>query len=326
MKDSLTRREILAGGTAAGVVAMTTGCTTLAKSDATALPNSNRRKVLTIAHLTDIHVQPERNAQAGMAMALHHAQSHPAKPDLIMIGGDCIMDALNQNRDRVAAQWKIWEETMRNECSLPVTNCIGNHDVWGWNKGASKTTGDEPEYGKAWAMQALGLDRRYYSYDQAGWHFIVLDSTHSDGGSSYTAKLDEEQFAWLEADLKATPASTPVLILSHIPIFAACPYFDGDNEKSGNWVVPGAWMHIDARRLKDLFNRHPNVKTSLSGHIHLVDRVDYLGVKYFCNGAVCAGWWGGPYQEFYNGYGLVELFDDGSVENEFVRFDWTVSG
>ncbi len=234
------------------------------------------------------------------------------------------MDALVQTHDRTALQWKIWRETLKAECSLPIRSCIGNHDLWGWDKQRSQTTGEEPQYGKQWAMDELELAERYYSYDQAGWHFVVLDSTHTDGGTGYTAKLDEEQFAWLEDDLRQTPSSTPILILSHIPIFAACPFFDGDNEKTGNWIVPGAWMHIDARRIKNLFQRHPNVKVCLSGHIHLVDRVDYLGVTYYCNGAVCGGWWSGPCQEFNNGYGLVELFEDGSFNNQYVEFGWKV--
>jgi 3',5'-cyclic-AMP phosphodiesterase len=67
--------------------------------------------------------------------------------------------------------------------------------------------------------------------------------------------------------------------------------FDGDNEKSGDWVIPGAWVHIDARRIVELFHQHKNVKLCLSGHIHLFDRVLYNGVTYICDGAVCGRWW-----------------------------------
>jgi len=82
-------------------------------------------------------------------------------------------------------------------------------------------------------------------------------------------------------------------------------------------------MHVDFRRIKDLFTKYPNVKLSISGHIHLVDRVDYLGVSYFCNGAVSGGWWGGKYQEFSNGYAIVELFEDGSFTNQYIEYPWT---
>jgi hypothetical protein len=81
-------------------------------------------------------------------------------------------------------------------------------------------------------------------------------------------------------------------------------------------------MHVDARKLKDMFLEHSNVKACLSGHIHLVDRVDYLGVSYYCNGAVSGAWWDGDYQECAPGYALVDLYDDGSVENVYVTYGW----
>jgi hypothetical protein len=64
------------------------------------------------------------------------------------------------------------------------------------------------------------------------------------------------------------------------------------------------------------------VKVCLSGHIHLVDRVDYLGVSYLCNGAVSGAWWKGPNQEFGNGYAIVDLFPDGAFTSTYHQFDW----
>lgn len=294
----------------------------LSQPRGTANNNHTAKRVLRIAHLTDIHVEPGRKSGEGLAACLHHVQNQTDRPDLIFNGGDSVMDALGADESRVRAQWDVFTRVFKNECSLPVEHCIGNHDVWGWDRTHSPATGKEPLYGKRWAMEALGLDTPYRSFDRVGWHFVILDSTHSTHNGSYTAKLDDDQFIWLDADLGAVDPATPVLILSHIPILAACAYLDGDNEKSGNWSVPGAWMHIDARRIKDLLLRHPNVKLCLSGHIHLVDRVDYLGVTYLCNGAVCGGWWKGPYQECDCGYSLVDLYDDGTFDHRYINFGW----
>jgi 3',5'-cyclic AMP phosphodiesterase CpdA len=181
--------------------------------------------------------------------------------------------------------------------------------------------GSDPKFGKVWACEVLGLERPYYSFDQAGWRFVVLDSTFRDG-NGYKGRLDDEQFEWLGDLLAKTDAKTPVVVVSHIPILAACAYFDGENEKSGNWVVPGSWMHIDARRIKDLFKKHPNVKLCLSGHMHLIDLVAYNGVTYFCNGAVSGAWWGGDYHECTYGYAMVDLFNDGTFENRYVPYGW----
>jgi len=139
----------------------------------------------------------------------------------------------------------------------------------------------------------------------------------------YQARLDDEQFEWLSADLAATDPSTPVIVCSHIPIVAACAYFDGENEKTGDWVVPGRWMHTDARRIKDLFVRHPNVRLAISGHIHLMDRVDYAGVTHLCNGAVSGNWWKGPYDQTPAGYALIDLYEGGGFSRQYVDFGWT---
>ncbi len=280
-----------------------------------------RQRVLRIAHLTDIHVAPERMAAEGLTACLRHAQSQKDKPDLILSGGDHIMDSISADEARTRQQWELYRKVLKAECSLPVEPCIGNHDCWGLNRKDSRTTGGELLYGKKWAMDALGMEREYRSFDRAGWHFVVLDST-CPKDDSYVARLDDAQFEWLAEDLRRTDPGKPVLILSHIPLLAVCVFFDGENEKSGDWVVPAAWVHIDSRRIKDLFLKHPNVKVCLSGHIHLVDRVEYLGVSYVCNGAVCGAWWKGPYQECDAGYALVDLYNDGSFENRYVQFGW----
>lgn len=313
-----TRRELVRVSVVA--TAGIAGASALAAADNT--PKQDRRRVLRIAHLTDIHAQPERQAGAGLAACLHHVQSQSDRPDVIFTGGDSVMDSLGANEARVRMQWDVFCRVLKTDNSLPIEHCIGNHDVWGLNRKDSHTTGAEPKYGKKWAMEILGLSRPYRSFDRAGWHFIVLDSTFPIE-QGYTARLDEEQFAWLKDDLAKVKAGVPVLILSHIPILSAAAFMDGENEKAGDWQVPGAWMHIDSRRIKDLFVKHPNVKVCLSGHLHLVDRVDYLGVSYFCNGAVCAGWWKGAYQECEPGYALVDLYADGACTRQYVSYGWT---
>jgi 3',5'-cyclic-AMP phosphodiesterase len=60
----------------------------------------------------------------------------------------------------------------------------------------------------------------------------------------------------------------------------------------------------------------------LSGHIHLVDRVSYLGKTYVCDGAVCGNWWRGPCQQFAEGYGVVDLWPDGTFEHQYVTYGW----
>lgn len=320
----VSRRQFLAGTTAALAAAATPAFLSAANSDSTPAAPA-RRRVLRIAHLTDTHVLPPRegfqDSAAGLARAIRHAQSQSDKPDVIFFGGDLVMDSLKHSKSDVLAQWDVWKRVVADEVKLPYKICLGNHDIWGWAARQPEWEND-PQYGKRLALDVLGLKERYYSFDQAGWHFVVLDSMQIDYASQhgYTARIDDAQFAWLAADLAATPRETPVLVLSHIPILGSCVFFDDDLENTGTWVIPGAWMHIDARRLKDLFHQHPNVKVCLSGHVHLVDDVSYLGVRYLCNGAVCGGWWKGNYQEFGPAYALVDLYADGTCDNRLVSY------
>lgn len=237
---------------------------------------------------------------------------------MFFFGGDVVMDSLAVDRSRLDAQWSIFQDVVRTNLATPAEYCLGNHDVWGWGERAKYQ--NEPQFGKPYALDRFELQKPYRSFDRAGWHFVFLDSTYPLEGDGYTARLDDEQFEWLADDLAAT--DKPVLIFSHIPILAACAYFHGDNESTGNWRVPGAWMHLDARRIKDLFLKHSNVKLCASGHMHLRDHVQYNGVDYVCNGAVCGNWWHGPFQECPSGYALIDLFEDGTFQNAYIDYGW----
>jgi 3',5'-cyclic AMP phosphodiesterase CpdA len=280
---------------------------------------------LRIAHITDMHILPTGPAMEGFARALRHVHALDPGVDFILNTGDCVMDSLEADADRARGQWDAFNSVLSAECSLPIYHAIGNHDVWGWGlpSNAQNAARADPLFGKGLALQQLGLIDRYYSFDQGGWRFLVLDSTHTPDitpGMPYTGKLDEEQYNWLAQQLESTPSSTPVCVASHIPFLAACEYLDGDNESSGNWIVPGAWMHIDARRLWKLFWQHPNVRLCLSGHTHQVEDLRYHGVKYLTNGAICANWWNGSYFDFPPGYVIVNLYQDGSSDSEFVTY------
>lgn len=325
MEPSFSRRDLLkAAGALGTAAALGLGGPALAAA-APAATRRERRRVLRLAHMSDFHIQPEKRAYEGVVSCLHHAQSHADKPDLILTGGDLIMDALASGRDRVKTQWDLFTRALKDECSIPVEHCLGNHDVWGWHKSRSGTTGDEPEWGKRWAVDLLGLPGPYRSFDRAGWHFIVLDSVHADGDDAngkYIGKLDEQQHEWLAADLARVPATTPVLLLSHIPILTVTPLVVSHGKDGRDWRVPAAYMLTDWRRLHALFQKHPNVKLALSGHMHLRDRVEYGGVTYICGGAVCGNWWKGRHVDCDEGYGLVDLYDDGTFSYEYTTYDW----
>jgi 3',5'-cyclic AMP phosphodiesterase CpdA len=311
MPHDLSRRQILTTLGASGLLAASSPSLAVASPPT----RSARTRLLRLAHLTDIHVQPEKGGGEGMAACLRHVQtaySGADKPEFILFGGDNLMNVDSKGgAERASMQLDLWKSVLKNECSLPHQIAIGNHDV----------LRNDPVDGKKWAVDAFGLPGRYFSFDRGGWRFLVLDSTSPEEGG-YKGRIAAEQLAWISKTLDETPATTPVCVVSHIPILGVCVFFDGDLIKTGNWQVPGSWMHVDAKILKDIFFQHKNVKLCLSGHIHLADIAEYLGVKYACNGAVSGAWWGGSYHEFAPGYALVDLYDDGSSEVQFVNYGW----
>jgi Icc protein len=319
-KFTISRRDFLTGA-AAGLTLTVSNAAAMSAKPSKKSPSVHRSKrTIRFAHFTDIHLEPKRNAPEGLASALRHAQALEDKPEMIITGGDNIMDCLGADDNWTRTQFTLLKKVLAKECKLPVKFCIGNHDVWGWDKEKSKTTGQEPLWGKKRAVQELNLTNRYYSFEKKPWQIIILDSTYPDA-SVYTARLDDEQFAWLRQQLESYK-NMHICIISHIPILSVAAYLDGDNEKSRHWSLPDEWMHIDARKMKNLFLEHPNVRLCISGHMHMVDRVVYNDVTYICDGAVSGAWWKGNQYEFEEGYGIFDLYDDGTFEHQYVAYGW----
>ena len=319
--NRLTRRHFVGGSlmTALGLAGATCwGGSVSANASPGIMPLKKRS--LRFAHFTDIHLFAERNAPKGLTAALRHVHALDDKPDMLITSGDNVMDCLGKDDATATLQYTLLKKIFAEECHIPVKFGIGNHDVWGWAKNG-KTTGNEALWGKKRPVYELDLPSRYYSFDKGPWRFIMLDSICADETSSYIAKLDEEQFAWLQAELK-THKDKYICIVSHIPIVAASAIFYGQYEKTGQWIIPQQRLMLDARRLKDLFGKHPNVRLCLSGHLHFVERLEYNNVTYICDGAVCGEWWNGNRAGFEEGYGVIDLYDDGTFNHQYVAYGW----
>lgn len=280
-----------------------------------------KQKPIRFAHITDIHVNPGLIPEKGMALALQHIQSKAGKIDFIVNGGDAIMDALDKSKTDTATQFDLFKKILRDENKLPVYHTIGNHDVWGWFVKENKPDNDRL-YGKVWAVETLEMQNRYYSFEQGNWHFIVLDSTQLNPQGGYIALLDQAQLEWLEQELKKVPADKFICIISHIPILSVCAgLFFNKTEPNGDLKTQRNLMHTDFFALKKLFAGFPNIRICISGHIHLQDEVEYLGIKYWCNGAVSGNWWKGTFQEFDPAYAIIELYPDGRSNRTMVKYN-----
>ena len=326
---SITRRDFFGVGTSAVCVA----AAAVASPSTAATPPSRR---LRIAHLTDIHLQPELQAARGLAACFAHVQGRPAMaggdapdgaaPDLIISGGDTIMDAFDADMARTKLQWELWRKVKADHCGIEMHSVVGNHDVWGWGRAKAGTDGTEPLYGKRWVCDEFGRDLPYTSFDRSGWHIVLLDSVFPHE-QSYIGRIDDAQWDWLERDLAAVAPATPVIIFSHMPILSATPLaVAGPSAPGASAIqVPGSRIHVDGDRFQTLFARRRNIKACASGHMHLIEQIDYQGVRYLCNGAVSAGWWKGRNRDTDFGYAVVDLFDNGTAECRYVPYGWTAA-
>jgi 3',5'-cyclic AMP phosphodiesterase CpdA len=310
----MTRRDLMRAAVAAGVGAAITSVPRIARADELAVPPA-KPGALRVAHLTDMHVTDKDRGDQGYALALRSVEKY--QPAFILTGGDHVMDASGQEKRQAVAWYDTYDKVLAGNTRLPVYPCIGNHDVYGWTVKQPPTA--DVEFGKAMALDRLKLKQRYYSFDRSGWHFVILDNIMRRE-PVYYGDLDAEQAEWLKADLAAS--TLPKVVVTHIPLLSITSMFDSGKKSDGNdYRTSDANMHHNVRPLLKLLSQH-NVKLCLSGHMHQVDDVDYLGIKFCCNGAVSGNWWKGPHLEFPEGYGIVDLHADGTVENRYVTFGW----
>jgi 3',5'-cyclic-AMP phosphodiesterase len=96
--------------------------------------------------------------------------------------------------------------------------------------------------------------RGWQSFDYKGTHFAGLVNVLSYKGEGVGA-LGDEQIEWLEKDLAPLASSTPVVVFSHVPLWAVYP----------QW----GWTTEDAERALASLRRFGSV-TVLNGHIHQV--------------------------------------------------------
>jgi len=94
--------------------------------------------------------------------------------------------------------------------------------------------------------------RGWFSWDAAGVHYVALVNVFD---FEKMGELGTEQIAWLESDLRGLPASRPVVVFTHVPLYALY----------ARW----GWTTEDGTKALALLARFDAV-TVLNGHIHQV--------------------------------------------------------
>jgi 3',5'-cyclic AMP phosphodiesterase CpdA len=158
----------------------------------------------------------------------------PQEPDFIIHTGDL-------SHTSKAAEYDALDQILKGAKPKEVFYVPGEHDT---------SIDDGKLYMERFGKNAKG--RGWYSFTHKDVHFVGLSNVAALEG---LGKLGPEQIQWLQADLKAQPASRPIVVFAHIPLWSVYP----------DW----GWGTEDSAEALSVMKRFGSV-TVLNGHIHQV--------------------------------------------------------
>jgi 3',5'-cyclic AMP phosphodiesterase CpdA len=266
----------------------------------------------TFAFFTDIHLQPERNAEAGFQQAIDSVNK--LNPDFIITGGDLIMDALGTSYGRADSLYDIYTEMIKG-FNMPAYHTMGNHEVYGWYERSGADL-ENPEFGKKMFEKRVGP--LYQAVEHKGWKIFILNSVVQNGRGGYMGGIDSLQMAWISEELERTPQDMPLMVSVHIPFITT------EAQIFGGSMTPNADYEVitNSKEVLDLFNEH-NLKLVLQGHLHFYEYMYAFGTTYITGGAVSGAWWNGPYYGTEEGFLLVHI-DGEDFTWEYVDYGWEI--
>jgi len=195
-------------------------------------------KGLTFLQISDSHVGFDKpanpNALGTLEEAIAKVNALPQKPAFMIHTGD--ISHLSKEKEFDDADHII------SQSRLDVHYVPGEHDLIDADQGKI--------YRERYAKTAKGAG--WYSFDANGVHFIGLVNV-VDLKAGGLGNLGNEQLEWLEKDVKGRPASTPIVLFAHIPLWTV----------SQEW----GWGTQDGAQALSYLKKFGSL-TVLNGHIH----------------------------------------------------------
>lgn len=269
---------------------------------------------ITFVFMTDIHIQPERNAVDGFKKAIEKVNE--LNPDFVITGGDLIMDALAVNFTRADSLYNLYIETIKL-LKAPVYNTIGNHEIFGWYE-KSGVSRDHPEFGKLMYQKRLG--KTYYSVSYKNLKLFILDSIEeTPEKGKYYGFINQEQLKWLKEELSKTDTSMLIIVSSHIPLLTTFSQI-----RNGAMAANDRGLVVEnSKEVFELFKNH-NLRLVLQGHLHFFEDVNIQNrIRFITGGAVSSRWWTGPNEGLEEGFVLIKIKGD-KITAEYIDYGWDV--
>ena len=188
--------------------------------------------------ISDSHIGFHQAANPDVAgtleMAIDAINAMPVQPAFVVHTGDITHLSTAQQFDDARA--------LLSQLRAPLVALPGEHDVIG-NDFKPYLANFKVPHSTAggWA-----------SWDAAGVHYVVLLNVFD---FEKLGLLGSEQLSWLANDVAAVAASTPVVVFTHVPLYALYP----------QW----GWTTEDGTKALALLQKFDRV-TVLNGHIHQI--------------------------------------------------------
>lgn len=222
-------------------------------------------KTIRIGMCSDVHLPTMHDSERRITAFIDSMKI--AKPDFIIELGDFgIPD------EKYKPYFTIWDSFPGKKYHV-----IGNHEMDGG------TSLEE-------AIEYRNMDNSYFSFDQNGFHFIILDGNDKEfpEQKGYKSFIGEKQISWLKKELENT--QVPIVIFSH----------QGIGSDPGN---PGERYSItNAEEVRRLFEQHNKMNKEskiiacFNGHTHHDFAEDINGIWYITINSMAYKWLGEDYE------------------------------
>ena len=209
------------------------------------------RGVLSCVQISDTHIgfgkDPNPKVTDTLQQLVDKINALPTRPPFVLHTGDLTHLSKPEEFDTLA-------QILKGLKTDQIFYVPGEHDVFA-------DQGDEflKRFGKG--TQGKG----WQSFDHNGTHYIGLNNVvaanspapgaFKNGGNEGLGSLGNEQLDWLQKDVANLSASTPIVVFTHVPLWAVYPQWGWGTEDSGQAL--------------SYLKKFGSV-TVLNGHIHQV--------------------------------------------------------
>jgi 3',5'-cyclic AMP phosphodiesterase CpdA len=169
-----------------------------------------------------------------LKVAIDKINALPGTHDLLLHTGDI-------THSSKAAEFDTAQQLLKSVKAGETFYVPGEHDT---------ATDDGALYLERFGKGTQGTG--WYSFTHKGVHFVGLNNSHQIDA---LGQLGADQLTWLKNDLVSLPASTPIVVFAHIPLWMVYP----------DW----GWGTQDGAEALSYLKRFGSV-TVLNGHIHQV--------------------------------------------------------